>query len=99
MIGAGGLSKAAFDRLRGVMAGHVERGDLPGLVMLVSDHGEVRTEAIGRLALEGSPLLRDSLFRTPARTKPVAAAAAMVLVEDGRLRLDDPVDPWLPELA
>jgi CubicO group peptidase (beta-lactamase class C family) len=99
MTGEGRLSKTAFDRLRGVMAGHVERGDLPGLVMLVSDHGEVRTEAIGRLAFEGSPMLRDSLFRITSMTKPVAAAAAMVLVEDGRLRLDDPVDPWLPELG
>jgi CubicO group peptidase (beta-lactamase class C family) len=99
MTSEGRLSKAAFDRLRGVMAGHVERGDLPGLVMLVSDHGEVRTDAIGRLAFEGSPMLRDSLFRITSMTKPVAAAAAMVLVEDGRLQLDDPVDRWLPELA
>jgi CubicO group peptidase (beta-lactamase class C family) len=99
MASDGRVSKAAFDRLRGVMAEHVERGDLPGLVMLVSDHGEVRAEAIGRLAFEGSSMLRDSLFRITSMTKPVTAAAAMVLVEDGRLRLDDPVDPWLPELA
>jgi CubicO group peptidase (beta-lactamase class C family) len=81
------------------MAGHVERGDVPGLVMLVSHHGEVHAEAIGRLAFEGSPMLRDSLFRITSMTKPVTAAAAMVLVEEGRLKLDDPVDPWLPELA
>jgi CubicO group peptidase (beta-lactamase class C family) len=99
MTSEGRISKAGFDRLRGVMAGHVERGDVPGLVMLVSHHGEVHTEAIGRLAFEGSPMLRDSLFRITSMTKPVTAAAAMVLVEDGRLKLDDPVDPWLPELA
>lgn len=99
MTSEGRISKAGFDRLRGVMAGHVERGDVPGLVMLVSHHGEVHTEAIGRLAFEGSPMLRDSLFRVTSMTKPVTAAAAMVLVEEGRLKLDDPVDPWLPELA
>ena len=99
MTSEGRISKAGFDRLRGVMAGHVERGDVPGLVMLVSHHGEVHTEAIGRLAFEGSPMLRDSLFRITSMTKPVTAAAAMVLVEEGRLKLDDPVDPWLPELA
>ena len=99
MTSEGRISKAGFDRLRGVMAGHVERGDVPGLVMLVSHHGEVHAEGIGRLAFEGSSMLRDSLFRITSMTKPVTAAAAMVLVEEGRLKLDDPVDPWLPELA
>ena len=82
-----------------MLAGHVERGDLPGLVMLVSHRGEVHAEAIGRLAFEGSSMSRDSLFRITSMTKPVTAAAAMVLVEEGRLQLDDPVDRWLPELA
>ena len=95
----GEFSKAGFDRLRGVMAGHVERGDLPGLVMLVSRHGEVQVDAIGRLAFEGSSMTRDSIFRITSMTKPVTAAAAMVLVEEGRLQLDEPVDRWLPELA
>ena len=99
MTGDGGLSKAGFDRLRGVMAGYVERGDLPGLVMLVSRHGEVQVDAIGRLAFEGSSMTRDAIFRITSMTKPVTAAAAMILVEEGRLQLDDPVDRWLPELA
>jgi CubicO group peptidase (beta-lactamase class C family) len=99
MSGDRELSKAGFDRLRGVMAGHVERGDLPGLVMLASRHGEVHVDAIGRLAFEGSPMTRDSIFRITSMTKPVTAAAAMILVEEGRLQLDDPVDRWLPELA
>jgi CubicO group peptidase (beta-lactamase class C family) len=81
------------------MAGHVERGDLPGLVMLVSRHGEVQVDAMGRLAFEGSSMTRDSIFRITSMTKPVTAAAAMILVEEGRLQLDDPVDRWLPELA
>jgi len=99
MTGERGLSKGGFDHLRGVMAGHVERGDLPGLVMLVSRNGETQVDAIGRLALEGSPMTRDTLFRISSMTKPATAAAAMILVEQGKLQLDDPVDRWLPELA
>jgi CubicO group peptidase (beta-lactamase class C family) len=97
--GTKGISKAGLDRLRGVMAGHVESGDFPGLVTLVSRHGEAHVDAIGRLAYEASPMTRDSIFRITSMTKPVAAAAAMILVEDGKLQLDDPVDRWLPELA
>ncbi|HZR76583.1 serine hydrolase domain-containing protein [Bradyrhizobium sp.] len=99
MTADGKALKATFDRLRGVMVGSVERGDLPGLVMLVSHHGEVHADAIGRLAFEGSPMTRDSLFRITSMTKPVTAAGAMILVEDGKIALDDPVERWLPELA
>jgi CubicO group peptidase (beta-lactamase class C family) len=99
MTGERGLSKGVFDHLRGVMAGHVERGDLPGLVMLVSRGGETHADAIGRLAFEGSPMTRDAIFRVTSMTKPITAAAAMVLVEQGKLQLDDPLDRWLPELA
>jgi len=94
-----GLPKAGLDRLHGVMAGYVERGDVPGMVMLVSRHGEVHVDAIGRLAFEGSSMTRNSIFRITSMTKPVAAAAAMVLIEEGKLQLDDPIDRWLPELA
>ena len=45
------------------------------------------------------PMQRDTIFRVASITKPVTAAAAMILVEEGKLRLDDPVDQWLPELA
>jgi CubicO group peptidase (beta-lactamase class C family) len=94
-----GFSKAGLDHLRAVMAGHVERGDLPGLVMLVSRDGKIHADAIGRLAFEGSPMTRDAIFRITSMTKPVAAVAAMILVEQGKLELDDPVDSWLPEIA
>src|ERR1700761_3509795 len=97
--GANGISKAGLDRVRGAMAGYIERGDLPGLVMLVSRHGEVHVEAMGRLAVEGSPMTRDSIFRITSMTKPVTAAAAMILVEEGKIQLDDAVERWLPELA
>jgi CubicO group peptidase (beta-lactamase class C family) len=97
--GASEFSKARLDRLHEVMAGHVERGDMPGLVTLVSHRGEVHVDAIGRLAFDGPPMARDTIFRVTSMTKPITAAAAMVLVEDGKLQLDEPLDRWLPEIA
>jgi CubicO group peptidase (beta-lactamase class C family) len=94
----GGLSTARLMRMRDVMAGHVAQG-VPGMVTLVSRHGEVHAEAIGTMAIGGAPMERDTIFRIASMTKPVAAVAAMILVEECRLRLDDPVDPFLPELA
>jgi CubicO group peptidase (beta-lactamase class C family) len=83
-----------------VMAGFVERGEMPGLVTLVSRRGEVHVDAIGMKEIGGSdPMRRDTIFRIASLTKPVIAAAAMVLVEECRLRLDEPVDRLLPELA
>ncbi|HKX04837.1 MAG TPA: serine hydrolase domain-containing protein [Methylomirabilota bacterium] len=97
---SGGFSKARLGRMRDVMAGHVERGAMPGLVTLVSRRDEVHVEAIGRMAAGGGrPMARDTIFRIASMTKPVAAAAAMILVEECRLRLDEPVDRLLPELA
>jgi len=99
-MSAGGLSRARLGRLHDVMAGHVERGDVPGLVTLVSRRGEVHVDAIGKQAAgDNDPMRRDTIFRIASMTKPIVAAAAMILVEECRLRLDEPVDPWLPELA
>jgi CubicO group peptidase (beta-lactamase class C family) len=83
-----------------VMAGHVAGGRMPGLVTLVSRRGETHVDAIGLKAFGGSdPMRRDTIFRVASITKPITAAAAMILVEEAKLRLDDPVDRWLPELA
>jgi len=59
----------------------------------------VRADAVGAKAVCGDPMRRDTIFRISSLTKPIAAAAAMALVEDGRLHLDEPVDRLLPELA
>jgi CubicO group peptidase (beta-lactamase class C family) len=99
-MSVGGLSKARLDRLHGVMAGYVERGEMPGLVTLVSRRGETHVDVIGKKALGGSePMRRDTIFRIASMSKPVAAAAAMILVEECKLRLDEPMDRLLPELA
>lgn len=96
----GGFSAARLERLNAVMAGHVERGGAPALVTVVSRDGETHVEAIGTTTIDGSePMQRDTTFRIASVTKPITAAAAMILVEECVLRLDDPVDPLLPELA
>ena len=96
----GGWSKARLRRMHDVMAGYVERGDVPGIVTLVSRHGEVEVDAIGMKAAGGrDPMRRDTIFRIASLTKPIAAAATMILVEECTLRLDEPVDRLLPELT
>jgi CubicO group peptidase (beta-lactamase class C family) len=95
-----GLSKAGLARLHDVMASFVERREVPGLVTLVNRRGETHVEALGMKALGGSePVQRHTIFRISSMTKPITAAAAMILVEECKLRLDDPVDALLPELA
>jgi len=99
-MSASGLSAARLQRLRAVLSRHVESGDMPGLVALVARRGAVHVEAIGATETGGSePMRRDTIFRIASVSKQIAAAAAMTLVEECRLRLDDPVDGLLPELA
>jgi len=94
------LSKTRLGRMHDAMASHVEHGGIPGLVTLVSRRGETHVDAIGKMSLRGhAPVQRDTIFRVASMSKPVVAVAALILVEEGRLRLDDPVDAVLPELA
>jgi CubicO group peptidase (beta-lactamase class C family) len=78
----------------------VDTGVIPGAVTLLDHGGNVHIDAYGVADLaSGTPLREDALFRIQSMTKPVLAVATMQLVERGNLRLDDPVDRWLPELA
>ncbi len=94
-----GFSRDRLARLHRSLAAHVASGDVPGVVALVSRHGEVQVEAVGTQSFDGPPMKRDTIFRIASMTKPVIAAATLMLVEEGKLRLDDPVDAFLPELA
>jgi CubicO group peptidase (beta-lactamase class C family) len=86
--------------MRDVLRRHVDSGRLPGLVALVSRRGGEHAEALGTLAFDRTASMRrDTIFRLASVTKPITAVAAMILVEECTLRLDDPVDDWLPELA
>ncbi len=82
------------------MQREIDSGRLPGLAALVSRRGEEHVQALGTLAFgAAAPMRRDTIFRLASNTKPITAVATMTLVEECRLRLDDPVVEWLPELA
>ena len=82
------------------MTGHVERGAVPGLVGVVARRGEVHVVVLGTNDPGGSaPITRDTIFRISSLSKPITAVATLILVERGLLRLDEPVDRLLPELA
>jgi CubicO group peptidase (beta-lactamase class C family) len=94
------LSKARLGRMHDVMKGYVERGEVPGMVTLVSRRGKEHIDAIGAGSAGGQdPIRRDTIFRISSMTKPITAVAAMILVEECKLRLDEPVDRLLPELS
>ncbi|GIE89837.1 serine hydrolase domain-containing protein [Actinoplanes regularis] len=99
-LGNSGFSKAGLQRVRDVLERHVASGRIPGLVALVSRGDETHVETLGTMRHEGgAPMRRDTIFRMASTSKPLTIAAAMVLLDECRLRLDDPVLPWLPELA
>jgi CubicO group peptidase (beta-lactamase class C family) len=93
------LSAEGLDRFAEVAAGHIAPDDIPGLVAAVACGDEIHVEALGQLTIGGPPVRRDSLFRIASTTKPLTGAATMALVGEGLLRLDEPVERLLPELA
>lgn len=100
---AGGLSAKRLTRVRAVLERAVDTGFVPGALAVIARRGAVHVESVGNLAFEGAgsrtPMATDTICRLGSMTKPIVAACAMTLVEDGTLRLDDPVDAHLPELA
>ena len=88
----GGFSKARLGRIGDLLAGAVARGEAGEVVALVSRGGETQLETAG-----GADA--DTIFRIASMSMPVVAVAALILVEECALRLDDPVDEFLPELA
>jgi CubicO group peptidase (beta-lactamase class C family) len=86
--------------LREILARHAASGAVPGAVALVAREGHVELEAVGLADLDAhTPMMRESIFRIASITKPITAAAVMMLVDEGMMALDDPVERWLPELA
>jgi CubicO group peptidase (beta-lactamase class C family) len=79
---------------------HVDEGTAPGAVALVARGDDVEVVTVGSVDTDGTaPMARDSIFRIASITKPITAAAVLMLIEDGVLGLDSPVEEWLPELA
>ncbi|WP_369258465.1 serine hydrolase domain-containing protein [Streptomyces sp. R35] len=86
--------------LHDLLNAYVDDGTVPGAVGLVARGDRVDVQAVGSVDVEGSaPMARDTIFRIASISKPITAAAVMLLIEDGLITPDDPVDAWLPELA
>ena len=96
-----GLCPQRTRRLVDVLQREVDRGYIPGAVVLLARHGRVALhEAVGQLdPAKGSAMGTDAVFRIYSMTKPVVSVAIMMLVEQGRLMLTDPVAKHLPEFA
>jgi CubicO group peptidase (beta-lactamase class C family) len=78
----------------------IAKSDPPGLVALIWRNGEVFDAAFGLRAVEENlPMRRDTIFRVASMTKPITSALILMLMEEGKLRLDDPIVKWAPELA
>jgi CubicO group peptidase (beta-lactamase class C family) len=82
------------------MKQQVEKGMFPGAVTLIARRGQiVHFEAHGFLdSAKTRPMTKDAIFRLASMTKPIVTVAAMMMVEQGALKLDDPIATWLPEL-
>ncbi len=100
-VRAHGFDPAKLARVRTTLEAFVEAGELAGIVTLTSRRGEiVQADAIGWSDIESrTPMRADNLFRIASMTKPLTSVAALMLVEEGRLDLSDPISRWVPELA
>jgi CubicO group peptidase (beta-lactamase class C family) len=95
-----GLAPARLARIAPLLTGFVERGELPGAMALVARGETVHVATAGMQDIaSATPMRRDTIFRIASMSKAIFAAAALTLVEEGRIALDDAVDRWLPELA
>jgi CubicO group peptidase (beta-lactamase class C family) len=94
-----GMSTERLKRLSAAMRGYIDRGEVPGTVSLVARRGHVvHLEAQGLMDLESrAPMRADSIFRIASMTKPITSIAVMMLLEEGKYLLTDPVSKFIPE--
>jgi CubicO group peptidase (beta-lactamase class C family) len=96
-----GLSSSQLARIEAVTQKHVESGVVPGAVMMVARRGKIawyKTTGFRDRAAK-DPMRPDSIFRIYSMTKPIVSVAAMMLVEEGKMQVGDPVSKYLPEIA
>lgn len=95
---AEGMSSERLRNVTATLMAGVRDGKIPGAVLMVARHGKVvQFDAVGDLGpVPGAQMERDSIFRIYSMSKPVTSVAAMVLVEEGKLKLDDPVEKYIP---
>jgi CubicO group peptidase (beta-lactamase class C family) len=96
-----GLSSTRLARLGAVMQGEIERGRVPGAVALIARRGRIAYfESFGqRDPVAEAPMAKDAIFRIYSMTKPITSVAAMMLWEEGRFLLNDPIAKYLPEFS
>jgi CubicO group peptidase (beta-lactamase class C family) len=96
-----GFNREALAKVPQSLQGVVDQGTLSGFVTLIWRRGEiVQVNTIGRRDIAaGAPMQRDTLFRIASMTKPITSLAALMLLEEGKLKLEDPIKRWIPELA
>jgi CubicO group peptidase (beta-lactamase class C family) len=95
-----GFVSERLERLTAVMAREVEEKKAPGVSMLIARHGKMAyRQSVGALRPGGPPMTDDAIFRIYSMTKPIVSVAAMMLVEEGRLLISDPVAKYLPAFA
>lgn len=98
---AAGLTEAGAARISRVIAREIANKRVPGAVAMIGRGGRVGYfQAHGKLTPEGdAPMTLDSLFRIYSMTKPIVSIAVLMLVEEGRLLISDPISKYLPELG
>jgi CubicO group peptidase (beta-lactamase class C family) len=98
---AGGFSPEALAQIPPALQAIVDAGDVSGFVTLIWRKGEIaQVNTLGhRDVAAGAPMQRDTLFRIASMTKPITSVATLMLMEEGKLRLDDPISKWIPELG
>jgi CubicO group peptidase (beta-lactamase class C family) len=94
-----GLSAGKLDQIKSIVQAAVDKGQTAGAVVLVARRGKVVSlEAIGKMDVKAGTAMRpDAIFRIYSMTKPITTVAALLLVEEGKFKLDDPVSKYLPE--
>src|ERR1700692_3322682 len=99
--GSTGFSREKLERVGDYIRNEIATGKIPGAVILIQQHGHpVYFESFGLRDVESRrPMTADSIFRLYSMSKPITSVAAMMLVEDGKLRLDDAVAKYIPEFA
>ncbi len=97
----GSLNRAGLARLRAVLQSHVDEQRIPGAVSVVALGGHVELyEAMGQQdPVAGTPMRDDAIFRIYSMTKPLVSLATLMLAEEGRLQMGEPVSKYLPEFA
>ena len=98
---AAGMSSVKLQAMKAALQTEIDQGKFPGVIVMIARNGKlVFSETMGQLdKAAGKPLTKDAIFRIYSMTKPLASVAAMMLAEDGKLQLTDPIAKFLPEFT